>query len=209
VRYSVRFVPFTSQRMTKGTKCTLTAAEPRPHPPYKPAVDVRPHPPRGSTGNVRIAPWLVATVTALAGAGCGAGEGDEPSSARAQATPTATPEPRSTPEPPSQEVREVANRYLAAFAARKWGEVCATLVPSEQSHFDRLAGSCERAFRASGARQSRQVRKLLRNSRAGEIRIRGTRATIEITELGWREPFMRLYAIEEDGAWGISRRKRD
>jgi hypothetical protein len=150
---------------------------------------------------VRFAPWLLVALTVLAGCG---GESDEPSSARTQATPTATPEPRATPEPTSQEIREVVNRYLAAYARQDWSGLCATLVPSQQRQFDRLAGSCERAFRTLRS----EKRELVRNSRAGEIRVRGKRATIEVTELGWREPYMRLYAIEEDGAWGVARRKR-
>jgi len=145
--------------------------------------------------------WVPAFLC-IALAACG-GDDAEPSAAR---TPTATPDARATPEPASQEIREIANRYLAAFARSDWAGVCATLVPSERRHFDRRAGSCERAF--SFPKTPRRELQLLRNSRAGEIRIAPNQAIIEVTELGWRKPYMRLYAIEERGAWGIARSRK-
>jgi hypothetical protein len=146
--------------------------------------------------------WWLPAFLCIGLAACG-GDDAEPSAAR---TPTATAEARATPEPTSQEIRQAANRYLAAFGRSDWAGVCATLVPSERRHFDRRAGSCERAFAATEA--TKRERRLLRNSRAGEIRIGPNQAIIEITELGWREPFMRLYAIEERGAWGIARSRK-
>ncbi len=136
---------------------------------------------------------------ALALAGCG-GSGNDREAARS----TATPRPVATNEPRTQAIREVANRYLAEFAAKDWTGVCATLVPSERRYFDRLAGSCEKVFRNNDAGSLR----VLRDSRAGEIRIGPHQAVIEVNELGWREPLLYLYAIQEQGRWGIARSKK-
>jgi hypothetical protein len=111
----------------------------------------------------------------------------------------------STNDSRTQEIREVANRYLAASARSDWTMVCATLARSERRHFDRLAGSCEAAFRANAEEVGRRQLRRLRNARAGEIRIDGDEAVIEVNELGWREVLMRLYAVHGDGGWGIAR----
>jgi hypothetical protein len=156
---------------------------------------------------VRRAPFvLVAVIGALAGCG----EDKEP-----VATPTPTAKPakqvdsRATPEPTEQQIREAANAYLKALARRDWTAVCATLVKSEQRYFARLGdGKCERVFRASGRRMSRRERARAANSLADEIRIGRDQAVIDITESGWDDVYMRLYAIEEDGRWGIARSKK-
>jgi hypothetical protein len=75
-----------------------------------------------------------------------------------------------------------------------------------QRYFERLGkGKCERVFRAGGRRAGRRGRELMGNSLASEIRIGREQAVIGITELGGRDVYMRLYAIEEDGRWGIAR----
>jgi hypothetical protein len=145
---------------------------------------------------------LIAIAAVLALAGCGGGE--ERATARPSPTATDTPDPVTTAEPNQLEIRQAANAYLKAFAAGDWTGVCDTLVPSERRHFERLAGSCERGFSSTGGRN----RRVLSNAIAGEIRIRSEQAVIAVNEQGWREPIMRLYAIEEDGAWGIARSKK-
>jgi hypothetical protein len=142
----------------------------------------------------------MAITAVLALAGCGGGE----ERATARPSPTSTPEPAPTTEPTQLEVRQAANAYLKAFARGDWKGVCDALVPSERRYFDNLTGSCERGFRRTGGRD----RRLLRNAIAGEIRIRSEQAVISVNEQGWREPIMRLYAIEEDGSWGIARSEK-
>jgi hypothetical protein len=157
---------------------------------------------------VRSALWILMTGIGLGFAGCG-------EDAHPAATPTATPEPtkqadsRATPEPTEQQIRQVANAYLKALSRRDWTAVCATLAKSEQRYFDRLGdGKCERVFRASGRRMGKRDRARAGNSLASEIRIAREQAVIEITEAGGRDVYMRLYAIEEDGRWGIARSKK-
>jgi hypothetical protein len=52
------------------------------------------------------------------------------------------------------------------------------------------------------------ARRLVGKSAASEIRIGPEQAVIEITESGGQEPYMRLYATEENGRWGIARSKK-
>jgi hypothetical protein len=148
----------------------------------------------------------VGIVLAAGFAAVGCGE-DESGTGRDTAA-TATPRPVATNDPRTQKIREVANRYLSATAGRDWTAVCATLVPSERRHFERLAGTCEEAFRTGAVEAGNREVRRLRDARAGEIRIGRHQAVIEINELGWREPLMHLYAIREDGGWGIARSKK-
>jgi len=65
--------------------------------------------------------------------------------------------------------------------------------------------ACVPRWRAPGGKRGRE---LARNSRASEIRIGREQAVIDITELGMDDVYMRLYAIEEDGRWGIARSRK-
>jgi hypothetical protein len=128
---------------------------------------------------------------------------------------TATPEPtkqadsRATPEPREQQIREVANAYLKASSRADWTAVCATLARSERRYFERLGdGKCERVFRAGGRRMGKRDSERAVNLLASDIRIGREQAVIEITQAGGRDVLMRLYAIEEDGRWGIARSKK-
>jgi hypothetical protein len=149
----------------------------------------------------------LAAAAGLGLGGCGSSANDEPATASSP-TATTTPRPVSTSDPRTQEIREAANEYLAASARGDWTTVCATLARSERRYFDRRAGACEAAFRANAERVGRRELRRLRNARAGEIRINDDTAVIEVSELGWREVLMRLYATHEDGRWGIARSKK-
>jgi hypothetical protein len=155
---------------------------------------------------VRGALLVRVALVGVALAGCG--DNAESPQARTESATRSQPDPRSTPDPTELEIRQVANAYLKAFAREDWSGVCATLAASERRYFDRLAGSCERPFRQGGREAGKRGRRQLANSLASAIRIGPDQAVIEITEAGWREPFMRLYAIEEYGRWGIARSKK-
>ena len=148
-----------------------------------------------------------ALLAALALGGCG--ESADEDRAASGPTPASTPRPVSTNDPRTQEIREAANRYLSATARADWSAVCATLARSERGYFDRLGGSCEAVYGADSRRKAvRRERRLIRNARAGDIRVKGDGAVIDVHELGWREVLFRLYAIEENGRWGIARREK-
>ena len=113
-----------------------------------------------------------------------------------------------TNDPTTQEIREVANRYLAEFARQDWAGVCTTMAPSERRYYDRHGDSCVNAFRRNAKRVTRRGLKLFRNSRAGEIHLRAEEAVIEVTKLGWFDTILRLYAIQEQDRWWIARSKK-
>ena len=151
---------------------------------------------------MRAATWVLLAVIGIAAPGCGEEEQRPPPAA------TAEPDRRATPDATELEIRQAANAYLKAFARGDWTGVCATLVASERRYFDRLAGSCERPFRDIARKAGKRGRRQMRDSLASAIRIGPEQAVIEITEAGWREPYMRLYAVEENGRWGIARSKK-
>jgi hypothetical protein len=136
-------------------------------------------------------------------AGCG--EEAQPAQAPAKSP---RPDPRATPDPVELEIRQAANAYLKAFGRRDFTGVCAALVPSERRYFDRLAGECERPFRQGWREMTKGARRLTANSIAGEIRVGPYQAVIAVTENGWPNSYMRLYAIEENGEWGIARSRK-
>jgi hypothetical protein len=144
---------------------------------------------------------LVAIVAVLALAGCGGGE--ERATARPSPSPTDTPDAVATVDPTQVEIRKAANAYVKAYARGDRTGVCDTLVPSERRYFDQLGGSCERVFRTTGGRN----RRILRDASAGEIRI-GREQAVIVVEDQFVDEIMRLYAIEEDGSWGIARSKK-
>jgi hypothetical protein len=136
-------------------------------------------------------------------AGCG--EEAEPA---AVPTEPAKSDPRARFDETELEIRQAANAYLQAFGNRDWKGVCAALVPSERRYFDRLAGDCERPFRQGWREMTKGARRLAANAIAGEIRIGPYQAVIHVTESGSPDPYMRLYAIEENGHWGIARSRK-
>jgi hypothetical protein len=157
---------------------------------------------------VRGALCVVMAGIGVALAGCGDDE-DPAATATPTPEPTKQPDSRATPEPTEQQIREVADAYLKALSRRDWSAVCATLARSEQRYFDRLGdGKCERVFRAGGRRMGKRDRERAANLLASDIRIGREQAVIEITEAGGRDVYLRLYAIEEDGRWGIARSKK-
>jgi hypothetical protein len=136
--------------------------------------------------------------------GCG-----ESGEAQGTARATAKPRPVATSDPTKQEIRELANGYLAAIAAKDWSGVCKTMAPSERVFYLREWGSCEKAFRSRADDVGAYGRRIFRNSRAAEIRIGPEQAVIDVSKLGSHDVLVRLHAIREDGRWGIARSKKD
>jgi hypothetical protein len=163
-----------------------------------------------ATGNATLVRGALCVLMAAIGvalAGCGESEDPAPASPPKPAKKQA--DPRATPEPTEQEIREAANAYLQAFSRSDWTAVCNTLVPSERQYFDRLGkGKCERVFRDGGREAGKRGRESLGTSIASDIRIGREQAVIGITLYGSHKVYMRLYAIEEDGRWGIARSKK-
>jgi hypothetical protein len=148
----------------------------------------------------------LAYMLVVAAAGCG----EEPAQREpAATTPTPTPTADRTAglDPEKAEIRRAADAYYAALARKDFRAVCDTLAPSERRHFAARAAGCPNAF--ADLSLPPRKRRILRDFRAGEVRVRGDRATIELTLVGSRTVIAKLYALREDDRWGISRRNPD
>ena len=145
-------------------------------------------------------------IIALALPGCG-GSGERPAAEKATVTPAATADRSSGLDQDQVQIRRAVARYYDALAAKDFPAVCATLVPSEQSYFTGLAGKCPRAFAQEARRLPPRRLKLLAELEADRVRIKGDRATITVTNAYFSGRHGRLYALRENGAWGLARRK--
>ena len=98
------------------------------------------------------------------------------------------------------EIAGVAERYLSAFSDEDWETVCETRSKKDRDELARLAGSCERAFEAV-AKSKPVATEIFADARAGEVRISGDRADVDIVQPGQSEAATTLVAIKRDGAW--------
>ena len=143
-------------------------------------------------------------IVGLALAGCG---GSDPGPEAAKPTPSATADRSSGLDQDQVAIRRAVARYYDAYAKKDFEAVCATLVPSERRHFDRKGGRCARVFAQGAGRLKPRELKQLGELEADRIRIEGDRATITLTNAYFSGRYGRLYALREDGEWGITRRK--
>jgi hypothetical protein len=98
------------------------------------------------------------------------------------------------------EIAGVAERYLSAFSDEDWATVCETRSKKDRDAMAQLAGSCERAFEAV-AKSKPGATEFFADARAGEVRIRGDRADVDILQPGQTKAAMALVAVKRDGAW--------
>lgn len=141
---------------------------------------------------MRRAALLVLLVLA---AGCGSNDEQSPRPADTGARTTAE-----RAESDEVQLRKLAIEYWDAVAERDWERVCATLSPRARARLGRKAGSCERAYRTTA---KPQASKTARELTAGEVKVRGDRATVEITLRGDDETIQTLHAAKIDGRWWV------
>jgi hypothetical protein len=98
---------------------------------------------------------------------------------------------------PSRNLRSATWRQLAA---RDYREACATRAMRDRSSLVRSAGTCERAFRVILASQESD---LLRDARIGNVKVRGSRASVSWTLPGGQVDNDPLLAIKEGDRWGL------
>jgi hypothetical protein len=98
------------------------------------------------------------------------------------------------------ELAELAETYMSSWAEEDWEGVCGTRSRSDRKELARTAGSCERAFEVIAADKPGAA-KLLAEARAGDVRIRGSLAGIDIVQPGQTEPATTLGAVKRDGEW--------
>jgi hypothetical protein len=148
----------------------------------------------GNRMRLRFLPVLVVAVMLLGAClsltACGGNEDDGGSPSGQGAEETAD----------SRAIEELAKRYLAALAAEDYREACATRATRDRSALARSAGSCERAFRAILATQAGDR---LRDARIGNVKVRGSRASVSLTLPGGHADNDPLLAIKEGDHWGL------
>jgi hypothetical protein len=124
-------------------------------------------------------------------AGCGSEKAArEKAPEKAAATPT-----RSTDE---NEAADIALRYFDAVVAKDWKAVCKTRTKKERSDLARLLGSCERGFEKVLASKPVDI---FDGVKAGDVRIEGDIAGVDIHQPGQPEPALTIAAVREGGRW--------
>ena len=97
------------------------------------------------------------------------------------------------------QIREVASRFLEAYAKGDWKGVCATLSPKARARFARKAGSCPALYRET-ARRDKTDKSLL----VSRVRLKGENRAIANVSFGGsqegRQAF-KLYAAKIEGKW--------
>ena len=79
----------------------------------------------------------------------------------------------------------MALRYLDAVVEHDWEAACETRSPDERKEFARMAGSCERMYKVLFEDKPTD---LFDGSEAGEVRIEGDVAGVDIHQIGQRSP---------------------
>ena len=92
----------------------------------------------------------------------------------------------------------MALRYIDAVVDKDWEAVCETRSPSERKEFARMAGSCERLYRVIFKEKQAE---LFEGSEAGEVRIEGDVAGVDIHQSGQAEPAATLAVVRTNGGW--------
>jgi hypothetical protein len=133
---------------------------------------------------------LVAAAVFAALTGCGGS--DETAASKPAATAS------SSPATDEQAAADVALRYAQAIADKDWEAVCSTRTQAERDEFARTAGSCSRAFELI---LKDKPTELFGTVKAGEVRIRGNVAGIDLLQPGQTEPVTTLGAVKQHGQW--------
>ena len=131
-------------------------------------------------------------------AGCG-GDDDERDSAAPQTQQQTTTQERTGVTDKTQ-IREVASRYLEAYAKGDWKKVCATLSPKARARFARKGGSCVQVYKDTAKRHKTDKYMLV-----SRVRVDGDRATVDVSFGGSQEekPDFKMYAAKIDGKWWL------
>lgn len=92
----------------------------------------------------------------------------------------------------------MALRYLDAVVDHDSDAVCETRSRSERKEFARMAGSCERMYKVLFEDKPTD---LFDGSEAGEVRIEGDVAGVDIHQSGQEEHVTTLAVVRTDGGW--------
>ena len=127
----------------------------------------------------------------------GCGESKETTASKPAATAQKS-APTPVPASDEQAAADVALRYAHAIAGEDWAAVCETRTEAERKSFARDAGSCPRAFELILKDKPTEAFALVK---AGDVRIRGNVAGIDLIQPGQTEPVTTLGAVKRHGEW--------
>jgi hypothetical protein len=133
-------------------------------------------------------------------AGCGGGSDETPASKPAATPQTSAPDVKPERElaPDEQAAAAVAERYAHAIADKDWAAVCETRTAAERKAFAQAAGSCPQMFEAMLKDKPIEI---FATIKAGDVRIRGNVAGIDLVQPGQNKPFTTLGAVKQHGEW--------
>jgi hypothetical protein len=130
-------------------------------------------------------------------AGCGGGkDGDDPGGDdRSEPAAKTGADGRASDE---RQAADVAVEYVRSLVAEDWKAVCATRTEKERRELAKLAGTCESGMRAAFADRPVDV---FEGVRAGDVRIRGDVAAVDLVQPGQKDPAITVSAVRENGRW--------
>ena len=101
-----------------------------------------------------------------------------------------------------QQAADIAVRYVRALVAKDWATACATRTSGEQKRLaDAGDGSCPKAFQQLFKERPTTDRYV--GARAGEVRIKGPFAGIDLIARDESGPRITLGAVRENGEWRL------
>jgi len=140
-------------------------------------------------------------------AACGEERRDEQPAAatatRAAATATAAATEETVSTVPDAQIRNRAEAYIASMVDEDWKAACEAWAPSERQSLAETAGSCERAFKVLFEGE-KKVKKMLADTKAGAVRIRGGKASVDLMAPDAAKPVATLGAMIENGQWWLA-----
>jgi hypothetical protein len=153
--------------------------------------------------HARMRIGLVVGLLALGMTACGAEKGGgEPAAATPKATQTAAPAATAAPGAEA-EIQRAAKQYIDGLADHDFKTACKAWAPSERKDLARTAGSCEQAFEML-VETTPAMAKVFKQAEAGEVRIEGEKAGVDVVQPGQTEPATTFGAILEDGHWFLA-----
>lgn len=147
------------------------------------------------------------SVAALVGAGCGkagtslGAHGGDPGATTVAAVAAASPRP--APSADAAAIVRVADKYVHGLGTGDFAAACQTRIRAERRQFARLAGSCPAAFRAIRRSPKGRGFGVLAHAaaRAGTVRVRGDRATVQVFRPGQGQAALTLSLQHAGGRW--------
>jgi hypothetical protein len=140
-------------------------------------------------------------------AACGEERRDEQPAAatatRAGATATATATAETVSTVPDAQIRNRAEAYIASMVDEDWKAACEAWAPSERQRLAENAGSCKRAFKVLFEGE-KTVKKMFADTKAGAVRVRGGKASVDLMAPDAAKPVATLGAKIENGQWWLA-----